>query len=78
MLYYFSSGSGCRFKQYCSNKQIQNKQFKKISIIKTENKGYGICAVEDIPKYVVKKYIHICISIHSILAYIYTNMSHPF
>ncbi|XP_025415197.1 uncharacterized protein LOC112686918 isoform X2 [Sipha flava] len=43
-------GSGCSLKRYCTNKQFQNKQFKKTKIIKTENKGYGICAVEDIPK----------------------------
>lgn len=48
ILYY--SGSGCSLKRYCTNKQFQNKQFKKTKIIKTENKGYGICAVEDIPK----------------------------
>ncbi|XP_060861460.1 uncharacterized protein LOC132938562 isoform X2 [Metopolophium dirhodum] len=43
-------GLGCSLKRYCTNKQFQNKQFKKTNIIKTENKGYGICAVEDIPK----------------------------
>lgn len=43
-------GLGCSLKKYCTNKQFQNKQFKKTNIIKTDNKGYGICAVEDIPK----------------------------
>ncbi|KAL5242931.1 hypothetical protein ACI65C_010341 [Semiaphis heraclei] len=43
-------GLGCSLKRYCTNKQFQNKQFKKTNIIKTDNKGYGICAVEDIPK----------------------------
>ncbi|VVC32419.1 Post-SET domain,AWS domain,SET domain,SRI, Set2 Rpb1 interacting [Cinara cedri] len=43
-------GSRCRYKQNCTNKQFQNKQFKKINIIKTAKKGYGICAAEDIPK----------------------------
>ncbi|CAH1720992.1 unnamed protein product [Aphis gossypii] len=43
-------GSGCSLKRYCTNKQFQNKQFKKTNIIKTANKGYGICAIEDIPK----------------------------
>lgn len=48
----FFSGLGCSLKRYCTNKQFQNKQFKKTNIIKTDNKGYGICAVEDIPKYI--------------------------
>jgi len=48
----FCSGSSCSLKRYCTNKQFQNKQFKKTNIIKTEKKGYGICAVEDIPKYI--------------------------
>ncbi|XP_025204603.1 uncharacterized protein LOC112601289 isoform X2 [Melanaphis sacchari] len=43
-------GSSCSLKRFCTNKQFQNKQFKKTNIIKTANKGYGICAVEDIPK----------------------------
>ncbi|XP_060834189.1 uncharacterized protein LOC132917458 [Rhopalosiphum padi] len=43
-------GLGCSLKRYCTNKQFQNKQFKKTNIIKTANKGYGICAIEDIPK----------------------------
>lgn len=51
MFYNFFSGLGCSLKRYCTNKQFQNKQFKKTNIIKTDNKGYGICAVEDIPKY---------------------------
>lgn len=49
---FYYSGSGCSLKRYCTNKQFQNKQFKRTNIIKTEHKGYGICAVEDIPKYV--------------------------
>jgi len=52
MFYIFSSGLGCSLKRYCTNKQFQNKQFKKTNIIKTANKGYGICAIEDIPKYI--------------------------
>jgi len=52
IFYIFSSGSGCSLKRYCTNKQFQNKQFKKTNIIKTANKGYGICAIEDIPKYI--------------------------
>lgn len=52
IFFFFCSGLGCSLKRYCTNKQFQNKQFKKTNIIKTENKGYGICAVEDIPKYV--------------------------
>ncbi|XP_050545151.1 uncharacterized protein LOC126907706 [Daktulosphaira vitifoliae] len=43
-------GSSCSLKRYCSNKQFQNKQFKKTKLFKTDNKGYGICALEDIPK----------------------------
>jgi len=52
VLQFFFSGLGCSLKRYCTNKQFQNKQFQKTNIIKTDNKGYGICAVEDIPKYI--------------------------
>lgn len=54
----FCSGSSCSLKRYCTNKQFQNKQFKKTNIIKTEKKGYGICAVEDIPKYIHFYYLN--------------------
>ncbi|XP_050527182.1 uncharacterized protein LOC126897539 isoform X2 [Daktulosphaira vitifoliae] len=43
-------GSGCSLKSLCTNKQFQNKQFKRTQIVKTEDKGYGVCALEDISK----------------------------
>lgn len=52
-MYILFSGSDCSLKRYCTNKQFQNKQFKNTNIIKTKNKGYGICAAEDIPMYVI-------------------------
>lgn len=44
------SGSGCLLKSACSNKQFQNKQFKRTQVVRTLNKGYGVFALEDIPR----------------------------
>lgn len=42
-------GKACVLKSLCTNKQFQNKQFKRTKIVKTANKGYGVFALEDIP-----------------------------
>ncbi|XP_025196702.1 uncharacterized protein LOC112595635 [Melanaphis sacchari] len=42
-------GKSCILKSLCTNKQFQNKQFKRTKIAKTANKGYGVFALEDIP-----------------------------
>ncbi|CAI6357293.1 unnamed protein product [Macrosiphum euphorbiae] len=42
-------GKACVLKSLCTNKQFQNKQFKRTKIIKTADKGYGVFALEDIP-----------------------------
>lgn len=71
-VHFFKSGSGCSLKRYCTNKQFQNKQFKKTNIIKTEKKGYGICAVEDIPKYVISMHIfNLILLLNICICYIY-------
>lgn len=44
------SGAGCSLMSYCTNKQFQNKQFKPTQIVRTPNKGYGVFALEDIPR----------------------------
>lgn len=48
--FFFFSGSGCSLKSFCTNKQFQNKQFKRTEIVRTPNKGYGVFALEDIPR----------------------------
>uniref|UniRef100_A0A2S2NNW2 [histone H3]-lysine(36) N-trimethyltransferase n=1 Tax=Schizaphis graminum TaxID=13262 RepID=A0A2S2NNW2_SCHGA len=42
-------GKACVLKSLCTNKQFQNKQFKRTKIVKTADKGYGVFALEDIP-----------------------------
>ncbi|XP_060855766.1 uncharacterized protein LOC132933510 [Metopolophium dirhodum] len=42
-------GKACVLKSLCTNKQFQNKQFKRTKVIKTADKGYGVFALEDIP-----------------------------
>lgn len=46
----FFSGSGCSLMAICTNKQFQNEQFKRTEIAKTPSKGYGVFALEDIPR----------------------------
>jgi len=77
-IFFFHSGLGCSLKRYCTNKQFQNKQFKKTSIIKTEYKGYGICADENIPKYVntfnLISFVTFCILFLLIFNYLYIEV----
>lgn len=48
--HFLFSGTGCSLKSHCTNKQFQNKQFKRTQIVKTPDKGYGVFALEDIPR----------------------------
>ncbi|KAK0447892.1 uncharacterized protein EV420DRAFT_864399 [Desarmillaria tabescens] len=40
----------CRCQSYCRNQRFQNKEYASIEIVKTEMKGYGLRAEEDLPK----------------------------
>ncbi|PPQ98680.1 hypothetical protein CVT24_003307 [Panaeolus cyanescens] len=40
----------CRCKSYCQNQRFQRKAYANIEIVKTEMKGYGLRAEEDLPK----------------------------
>ncbi|XP_050438814.1 probable histone-lysine N-methyltransferase CG1716 [Adelges cooleyi] len=61
-------GSGCPLKSFCTNKQFQNKQFKHTQLVKTQNKGYGVCAFEDIPKgSIVDEYVGEVIDQHEMI-----------
>ncbi|KAG7447390.1 SET domain-containing protein [Guyanagaster necrorhizus] len=40
----------CRCQSYCQNQRFQNKEYASIEIVKTEMKGYGLRAEEDLPK----------------------------
>nr|XP_018916933.1 PREDICTED: histone-lysine N-methyltransferase SETD2-like [Bemisia tabaci]XP_018916934.1 PREDICTED: histone-lysine N-methyltransferase SETD2-like [Bemisia tabaci]XP_018916935.1 PREDICTED: histone-lysine N-methyltransferase SETD2-like [Bemisia tabaci]XP_018916936.1 PREDICTED: histone-lysine N-methyltransferase SETD2-like [Bemisia tabaci]XP_018916937.1 PREDICTED: histone-lysine N-methyltransferase SETD2-like [Bemisia tabaci]XP_018916938.1 PREDICTED: histone-lysine N-methyltransferase SETD2-lik len=42
-------GSRCPLYSRCSNKQFQNREYVKCEVFKTEKKGYGIRALEEIP-----------------------------
>ncbi|KAI0028737.1 hypothetical protein K488DRAFT_57880 [Vararia minispora EC-137] len=40
----------CRCKSYCQNQRFQRKQYAPIEIVKTEMKGFGLRAADNIPK----------------------------
>ncbi|KAH9920885.1 SET domain-containing protein [Epithele typhae] len=40
----------CKCRTYCQNQRFQRKQYAPIEIVKTEMKGFGLRAAEDIPK----------------------------
>ncbi|KAH9894001.1 hypothetical protein C8Q73DRAFT_498617 [Cubamyces lactineus] len=40
----------CRCRSYCQNQRFQRKQYAPIEIVKTEMKGFGLRAAQDIPK----------------------------
>ncbi|SJL11215.1 related to Histone-lysine N-methyltransferase, H3 lysine-36 specific [Armillaria ostoyae] len=40
----------CRCQSYCQNRRFQNKEYASIEIVKTEMKGYGLRAEEDLSK----------------------------
>lgn len=40
----------CRCKTHCQNQRFHNKEYATIEVVKTEKKGYGLRAEEDLPK----------------------------
>lgn len=47
MLY---SGARCMLGERCANKRFQNLEYAKCEVFKTELKGFGLKALDDIPE----------------------------